>query len=392
MKRNCLKAAFFVAVSILLMSFATQQSLAEVPHSPFQAVNLNPKLQSGEYVQKVNGFVVILDKSGSMGEVYKGHKKLDIAKGLVSHLNQTIPDLQLCGTLRAFGRFDIGYPTDFNKVFYGPTDYSKANFENALGTVGWARGLSPLEQAIDRAAKDLSCTRGQVALIVVSDAKEMNKKLVLKAAQNIKGQYGERLCIYSVFVGKDKKGNALMQGVADAGGCGFLVKADDLASPQQMAEFVEMVFLQKVVIVEEACLDSDGDGVCDDVDKCPNTPKGVKVDSRGCWLIGMVNFDFDKYNIKPQYFTILDNVAAVMKLNPSLQIMVQGNTDNIGSAKYNMGLSERRAGAAKAYLMDKGISGNRISTIGYGFTRPIATNSTDDGRALNRRDEMGPLR
>ena len=392
MKRNCLKAAFFVAVSILLMSFATQQSLAEVPHSPFQAVNLNPKLQSGEYVQKVNGFVVILDKSGSMGEVYKGHKKLDIAKGLVSHLNQTIPDMQLCGTLRAFGRFDIGYPTDFNKVFYGPTDYSKANFENALGTVGWARGLSPLEQAIDRAAKDLSCTRGQVALIVVSDAKEMNKKLVLKAAQNIKGQYGERLCIYSVFVGKDKKGNALMQGVADAGGCGFLVKADDLASPQQMAEFVEMVFLQKVVIVEEACLDSDGDGVCDDVDKCPNTPKGVKVDSRGCWLIGMVNFDFDKYNIKPQYFTILDNVAAVMKLNPSLQIMVQGNTDNIGSAKYNMGLSERRAGAAKAYLMDKGISGNRISTIGYGFTRPIATNSTDDGRALNRRDEMGPLR
>ena len=81
----------------------------------------------------------------------------------------------------------------------------------------------------------------------------------------------------------------------------------------------------------------------------------------------------------------------VLKNNPSLKIRIEGNTDNIGTAKYNMGLSNRRAKSVLEYLVKAGINKNRLSTVGYGFSRPIATNITPEGRALNRRVELTPL-
>jgi OOP family OmpA-OmpF porin len=167
-----------------------------------------------------------------------------------------------------------------------------------------------------------------------------------------------------------------------------------------MAAFVEQVFLTKVekvevvkevVVVEKpAPVDSDGDGVYDDQDQCPNTPKGAKVDERGCWVLSDVFFDFDKYDIKPQFDYALDAVAKVLKMNPSVRIRIEGHTDNVGSAKYNVLLSERRANSVKVYLEKLGIDADRLSTIGYGFSRPIATDSTPEGRDLNRRVELTP--
>ena len=77
-------------------------------------------------------------------------------------------------------------------------------------------------------------------------------------------------------------------------------------------------------------------------------------------------------------------------MNPSLNAQVQGNTDNIGTEKYNMGLSLRRAKSVKAYLVNKGVAADRMSIRGFGFSRPVATNDTDEGRALNRRVELTP--
>jgi OOP family OmpA-OmpF porin len=77
-------------------------------------------------------------------------------------------------------------------------------------------------------------------------------------------------------------------------------------------------------------------------------------------------------------------------MNPSLNAQVQGNTDNIGSAEYNMGLSLRRAKSVKAYLVNKGVAASRMTIRGFGFSRPVATNDTDEGRALNRRVELTP--
>ncbi len=74
-----------------------------------------------------------------------------------------------------------------------------------------------------------------------------------------------------------------------------------------------------------------------------------------------------------------------------MKVRIEGSTDNKGTAKYNMGLSERRANSVMEYLVNAGIDQNRLSAVGYGFSKPIATNATDAGRALNRRVELTPL-
>ncbi|MDO9139448.1 MAG: OmpA family protein, partial [Methylobacter sp.] len=134
------------------------------------------------------------------------------------------------------------------------------------------------------------------------------------------------------------------------------------------------------------------DGVLNSRDKCPGTPKGATVNEFGCWVIKGVNFDFDKSDIKPEYYPILDEVVTIIQRNPGLGIEVQGHTDNSGSEAYNQKLSERRANAIKDYLHNKLDSDHQLSAIGYGLTQPTDTNDTDEGRANNRRVELNPIK
>lgn len=138
-------------------------------------------------------------------------------------------------------------------------------------------------------------------------------------------------------------------------------------------------------------LDKDGDGVPDCLDKCPGTPKGARVDNEGCWVIDEAFFDFDKRDIKPRFYPIFDAVAEVLNDNPSLRIVIEGHTDNLGTKVYNQRLSKERAEAVKRYLIKKGIESDRLTTVGYGFSMPKTSNETDAGRALNRRVKLEPL-
>ena len=135
-------------------------------------------------------------------------------------------------------------------------------------------------------------------------------------------------------------------------------------------------------------LDTDGDGVYDYLDKCPDTPKGAKVNKVGCWIIKNLTFDTNKWNIKPEFFKDLENVVEVLKKNPDIRVEIQGHTDNIGSAKYNQILSAKRAKAVMEYLVKKGIDASRLTYAGYGFSKPVASNKTPEGRAQNRRVEL----
>lgn len=145
--------------------------------------------------------------------------------------------------------------------------------------------------------------------------------------------------------------------------------------------------------VAPAPMDSDADGVPDSSDICPGTPAGAVIDERGCWVLNQdYLFDFDKATLKPQYYSMLDDVVRVMEANPGLRVEIQGHTDSIGSHDYNMNLSQRRAKAVRDYLVNQaGIASSRVTTVGFGETRPIATNATKEGRAKNRRVELNPL-
>jgi OOP family OmpA-OmpF porin len=149
-------------------------------------------------------------------------------------------------------------------------------------------------------------------------------------------------------------------------------------------------------------LDTDEDGVPDYLDKCPKTPKGTEVDSTGCpvkievvktkikkiVLSGDTNFEFDKAALLPNAYPVLDSLAVTMKENPDFKWVIEGHTDAIGSASYNMELSRRRAQAVVDYLVSKGVDKSNLQVVPYGESEPIATNKTQEGRAMNRRVEI----
>lgn len=102
----------------------------------------------------------------------------------------------------------------------------------------------------------------------------------------------------------------------------------------------------------------------------------------------MIHFDFDKYNIKSQYQSVLENHAQWLKDNANIQLVIEGNCDEWGTEEYNLALGERRAVAAKNYLTNLGVSPDRISTISYGETRPLDSAHNPQAWAKNRRDEF----
>jgi len=105
-----------------------------------------------------------------------------------------------------------------------------------------------------------------------------------------------------------------------------------------------------------------------------------------------VFFDFDKWDLRPESFVELDRVVALLKENPAIVIEMSAHTDSYGSDEYNYKLSDNRAKSVREYILSKGIPEDRITSQGYGETKPVATNETDEGRQLNRRVEFKILK
>ncbi|WP_020585338.1 OmpA family protein [Desulfobacter curvatus] len=340
------------------------------------------------YQSKVDNFVIILDASSSMEDDCMGNPKFMVAKAIVENMNMTIPELGQTAGLRTFGHAD-SISENETELFYGMENYNTAALAEKLGMVSKAGGYSPLGSAMTAMGTDLESLSGKTAVIIVSDGLDMEADTA--QAKAVKEQYGDAICFYPIQVGVAEEGTAFLSEVADIGGCAGLVNANDLLSADGMAAFVEKVFLQKADAPPAPTpMDSDGDGVLDPDDQCPGTPAGAKVNAVGCWVLDNVLFDFDKDVIKPGAFAQLDAIYEILEKNPAMSVELQGHTDNIGSKKYNMDLSQRRANSVAKYLMDKGIARDRLATTGFGFDKPVALNSTDFGRSLNRRVEIHP--
>jgi outer membrane protein OmpA-like peptidoglycan-associated protein len=124
-----------------------------------------------------------------------------------------------------------------------------------------------------------------------------------------------------------------------------------------------------------------------------NPPAGFRVDAN-CHIIAQsvivraVDFEFNSAQLTGPAQQTLSDVAQSFKAQPELSVEIQGHTDSIGSAAYNLRLSQRRADSVKAYLVSAGVDGSHLSARGFGKTKPIASNDTDEGRAQNRRVEF----
>jgi len=428
-----------VVIMLMLVALLGGCAVAPSAKNPFSKYSF----EGVSYAPKANNFLVILDASSSMAETYKGQVKLNIAKDFLSTMNQSIPGIELKGALRCFGPNPF-FCSGYKNLIYGLTDYTKDDFDKAQKKVVWATGDSPLSKAIEAGMGDLATAEGEIAVIIVTDGKDMGSAPV-KAAKKMKKKFGSRLCIYTVLVGDDPAGEKMLKQMTKKDVCGFAVRADRLTTKKDMGKFVEDVFLiigpdadrdrvfdlfdecprtpmgvrvddagcpydsdgdgiydyidkcpdtpKGIKVLDTGCPpDTDGDGVYDYKDKCPGTPKGAKVDAVGCWVLKGVKFDTGKAVIKTKYYPVLDKVAAILKKNPGIKVEIQGHTDSRGSEKYNQKLSKARAKMVMAYLVKAGIAQSRLAYAGYGESKPIAANNTSKGRAENRRVNMKRIR
>jgi OOP family OmpA-OmpF porin len=136
--------------------------------------------------------------------------------------------------------------------------------------------------------------------------------------------------------------------------------------------------------------DDDNDGVANSMDKCPNTPANVKkVDFKGCMEEINLNITFENksYKVDTASRKHIDELVDFLKDKPSYNVEILGYTNSIGKKRDNLVLSQKRADAVKNIIIDSGIAPSRVKSIGRGEANPIASNSTAEGRALNRRIE-----
>ena len=101
-----------------------------------------------------------------------------------------------------------------------------------------------------------------------------------------------------------------------------------------------------------------------------------------------IHFNFDKYDLEAQAKTVLNDLADILAKHPNLRVTVEGNCDERGTGEYNMALGDKRASAAKQYLISRGISSARVNTVSYGKEKPVCTESTDECWTKNRRDHF----
>jgi peptidoglycan-associated lipoprotein len=98
-----------------------------------------------------------------------------------------------------------------------------------------------------------------------------------------------------------------------------------------------------------------------------------------------VHFDFDRYTLRPDATRILDEAINALREDATLRVNIEGHTCNIGTAEYNLALGDRRANAVRDYLVSRGVTANRLTTVSYGEERPKYDNSREETRRLNRR-------
>ncbi len=396
-------------------------------------------------VPKIENFIILVDHSGSMFLTNQGAAptKAKQSKDILSAMNRRIPELGYVGAIQVFPP---------SKTLIGPEKYNRNSFGGAIENLQekgkifgnqtpLGRGIADLGEVL----KDMS--PGKTAIIIFSDGEENLDIEALKARETL-GVEQREINFHTVSLADKKEGRTVLEEISRVSD-GISVEGGELASDEAAVDrFVKDVFYLVEVLLDsdgdgvvdemdqcpntprgitvnargcppdsdgdgvpdylDQCpgtplgvavdnsgcpFDSDGDGVADHLDECPNTPKGATVNEAGCWSLQATTlYDSNSSYIRTEAYPLLDEVASILEKNPEMEVEVQGHTDNTGSATYNQWLSEKRAQKVKDYLVSKGIDSSRLEAKGYGLTQPVASNATEEGRAQNRRVELKRLR
>ena len=321
---------------------------------------------------KIDNFIILLDQSGSMfiKDQGKTQAKAEMAKNVMTALNERIPELGYKGSLDVFAP---------DKTLIGPTEYNREMFKatiEGLPETGRVFGnQTPLGDAILQLDGALSKTAGKTAVLIVSDGDKNVGSDAVQAARTIHEKY-PNVCFHALSFSEDERGRATLKGISQLGDCVYIEASELSADPAAADKLAKDIFytaevrevMKEVVAVEAAAV----------------IPEAIELDT--------ITFDFDKHELSPKAKMNLDENLQRLSNQPNLSIVIKGYTDATGPEAYNQKLSERRAQAVYDYFASRGVSGERMKTLGYGESHPVTDNSTAQGRALNRRAEISSVR
>lgn len=311
-------------------------------------------------VPKVDNFILLLDHSSSMAWAYKGQRyvqmggvsKIMMAKSAAIELNKQIPDLSYKGGVYTFAPY---------KQYAAVTPYSKAAIEKGISPIAtdydiYGR-LTPMGVGLNDLDKVLGGLSGKTAVIIFSDGDSNLGLDPVAEAKRIQAKYGDKVCFDIVSFADNKNGERILKEIAALSKCSCVAQGEEILRNQAA----------RTAFLKCALYDEIDDEIV---------------------IFRSIYFDFDKYNIKKEFIPVLDEGVAIIKSKPNLQVILEGHTDSIGTEKYNMALSIRRANSVKAYFVKKGIDANRITAVGFGKMNPRYDNKTAAGRKMNRRVEI----
>jgi OOP family OmpA-OmpF porin len=317
---------------------------------------------------KVDNFIILVDESGSMFMTDQGkvEAKASVAKKILAALNERIPELGYKGAVTVFSpEATLVGPATFTRDAFGQTI-------KRLPTDGEIYGnMTPLGNAIASLDPTLSALSGRTAIIIVSDGEKNMGGDTLVAARALRAKYPQ-VCFDVISLADSQKGRETLSQVNQLGNCTYAEGKELASSPAAIDRFAKDVFYS--VEVQEA------------KKAVVEVPAAVEIPP--ALSLKAVLFDFDKSDLTAKAKKTLDQDIDLLKANAHVKVVIDGYTDSVGTSEYNQKLSERRARTVSEYLVENGISPERIQTAGYGASRPVAPNATPAERALNRRAQI----
>ena len=312
-------------------------------------------------VRTADNFIILYDRSESMGRRFldTAMTKLQAERRILREKNATLPDMNW---LAGIYSFTPGHGLDNLTTFYPMQPYDKQKFHRVIDNMP-REPLGPtlLQQGLFELNNILPSLKGRTVIFLFTDAQytpAANYASPSMIAAQLAAQFD--ICFAVLDAGSENNGLKQLQKIGNVNDCSYMVGfADIIGNPEWMTG-----------------------ALFDMSDQKPGQGTEVKMGYE--WE--NILFDFDKFNVKPHYYPILNKVADYMRSNPEARIILAGHTDNVGPRDYNIQLSHKRASAVRDYLVNtEGIDPGRITLNGFGADDPVSSNSTADGRAKNRR-------
>ncbi len=338
------------------------------PWPKVEPVAVPPLTPSSAEWRVTEHVVVITDASGTMTEEALFPEARAVTRSFVAGMPEA--NVRSSGSegyeagLIGFGGGDriVADQAPFDRIVLGDT----AAILRPLGSPGF----TPLADVLGEASDSLSGKRGRAAVVVIGDGRADDPAKALAAGQSLVSGYPDPLCIHTVHTGTSPEGRDLFAKLAglSKANCGSARSAGGLNNVAGVEDLERDVFLAAA------------------------TPD-VAARGPGCAgrvVLRGVTFDFDRAELKPEGGPVLDIAAEQLRACGDATLAVEGHTDATGTEEYNVGLSDRRATTVRQYLVDRGISADRLAVSGRGEANPVASNDTPDGRAQNRRVELSP--